>query len=377
MKISILGAGLIGTPMAIDLAKDNEFKITLVDYDRSKLEKVKEYKNIIALEKDLSKKENIVDAIKDSDFVLNATPSSMGFETLKTVIENGKSVVDITFAEEDPRELSELAKSKNVTAIVDCGVAPGMSNLLAGYVNSILDKTENIEIYVGGLPQKREWPYEYKAVFAPSDVIEEYTRPARYIYNNETVVKEALSEAEIINFDEAGNLEAFNSDGLRSLLFNIDAPNKKEKTLRYPGHIEIMKILRETGFFSKNEIEVSGKKIKPLDFTSSLLFPQWEMKNEDRDITVMRVIVEGEKENKKVKYQYDLVDKYDEPSQTSSMARTTGYTATMAIRMLTNELYNKKGICPPEFIGENHTSVKFILGGLKERNINYNLKITE
>ncbi len=377
MKISILGAGLIGTPMAIDLAKDNNFEITLIDYDKSKLERVKNHKQIITLQKDLSKKENIIEVTQEADFVVSAMPSSMGFETLKAVIESGKDVVDITFAEEDPRELDDLAKSKNVTAIVDCGVAPGMSNLLAGYVDSILDKTENVEIYVGGLPQKREWPYEYKAVFAPSDVIEEYTRPARYIQNNKVVVKEALSEPETINFNEAGDLEAFNSDGLRSLLYNIDAPNKKEKTMRYPGHIEIMKIFRETGFFSKNEVEISGNKIKPLDFTSKLLFSEWEMKNDDRDITVMRVIVEGKKENKKVKYQYDLIDKYDEETQTSSMARTTGYTATMAIRMLAKGLFNRKGICPPEFIGENQECVEFILNGLKERNISYNLILSQ
>ncbi|MGD8778179.1 MAG: saccharopine dehydrogenase C-terminal domain-containing protein [Ignavibacteria bacterium] len=376
MKILILGAGLIGTPMAMDLAKDKEFKITLVDFDKSKLEKVENHKNIITLEEDLSKGENVSKVIKDADFVLSAMPSSMGFETLKSVIENGKNIVDITFAQENPRELDNLAKSKNVTAIVDCGVAPGMSNLLAGYVDSILDKTENIEIYVGGLPQKREWPYEYKAVFAPSDVIEEYTRPARYIKNKKVITKEALSEPEIITFPEVGGLEAFNSDGLRSLLYNIDAPNKKEKTLRYPGHIEIMKIFRETGFFDKNEIEVSGKKIKPLDFTSKLLFPKWEMKENDRDVTFMRVIVEGQKENKKVKYQYDLIDKYDEKNKTSSMARTTGYTATMAIRMLVKDLFNWKGICPPELIGENHKCVDFILNGLKKRNINYNLSVS-
>ena len=147
-----------------------------------------------------------------------------------------------------------------------------------------------------------------KLDFRPIDVIEEYTRPARYIENGKLVIRPALSDPEFINFDKVGTLEAFNSDGLRTLADTLKAPNMKEKTLRYPGHIEKILVLRESGFFSQKEIEVNGKKIKPIDFTSKLLFPMWELKEGDEEFTVMKIIIEGEKDKKKYRYTYNLLD---------------------------------------------------------------------
>jgi len=217
----------------------------------------------------------------------------------------------------------------------------------------------------------RQWPYEYKAVFSPIDVIEEYTRPARYVENGQLVVREALSDPELLDFPGIGTLEAFNSDGLRSLAETIDAPNMKEKTLRYQGHIAKMAVLRETGFFSEEEIEVSGHKIRPIDFTAKLLFPKWKLLEGEVDITVMQIIVEGELAGVKQRYKYDLLDKYDPETETHSMARTTGYSATMAVRMLAEGLYSKKGVSPPELIGRDQKCVDFILKGLAERGIIY------
>jgi len=293
----------------------------------------------------------------------------MGYKTLETIINSGKDVVDITFSSEDPFHLDKLAKKKNVTAIVDCGVAPGLSNIIIGYVNSKLDKIHSIKIYVGGLPRVRELPYEYKAVFSPIDVIEEYTRPARLIENGKVVARPALSEPELINFPDIGILEAFNSDGLRTLLFTIKAKEMKEKTLRYPGHIDKILLLKKTGFFNKDFIKVKNVKIRPIDLTTKLLFPLWELKDNDRDFTVMKIIVEGVKSNQNLRYIFDLIDYYDEVTKVHSMARTTGYTATMTVRMLANGLFNKKGICPPEFIGDKSDCFEFILKGLEERNI--------
>jgi len=145
----------------------------------------------------------------------------------------------------------------------------------------------------------------------------------------------------------------------------------KEKTLRYPGHIEKMAVLRGTGFFEKKEIEINGTKISPLEFTSKLLFPKWQLKKGEVDVTVMRVIIEGVKDGETLRYTYDLYDRLDEETHTHSMARTTGYTATMAVRMLAKGMYKEKGISPPEYIGKNSDCVKFILGGLEKRNIIY------
>jgi len=377
MKIIVLGAGLVGAPIAIDLAKDSEFAVSVTDLSNQMLSKFNEQHPIKLIQSDLSNPEVVKAMVNDFDIVVNAVPGFMGFQTLKNIIEAGKDVIDIAFFPEDPFELDKLAKEKSVTAIVDCGVAPGMSNILVGYVDSLLDKTEKVLIYVGGLPENREWPYEYKAPFSPIDVIEEYTRPARYVENGQLVVRPALSEPELIDFPEVGTLEVFNTDGLRSLAKTINAPNMKEKTMRYPGHIEKMRMLRETGFFSKDEIDINGIKICPIDLTSKLLFPKWEYSKGEVDITVMRVMVEGVKSGQRLRYRYDLIDRYDPVTETLSMARTTGYTATMAVRLLANEMYSRKGLSVPEFIGRHPKCVEFLLSGLKDRGVVYGETIDE
>lgn len=371
MKVITLGAGLVGTPMVLDLAKNGEFEVTVVDINQTSLAKLDGISNLKTIHMDLSDREAVKGIVKGYDLVLSAVPGFMGYQTLKAIIEAGKNVVDISFFPEDLFDLDHLAKEKKVVAIADIGVAPGMSNVLIGYAHGQLDKTTKAVIYVGGLPRKREWPYEYKAVFSPVDVIEEYTRPARYMENGFLVTRPALSDPELINFPVIGTLEAFNSDGLRSLAKTIDCPNMIEKTLRYKGHIEIMAILRETGFFDKNPIEINGAMISPLDFTSKILFPKWKLRENEEDITVMQVIIEGEKDGRKLRYIYHLFDSYDPQTRVHSMARSTGYTATMAVRMVAKGMYSRNGISAPEFIGQDKTCVDFILNGLAERGVIY------
>lgn len=374
-KVIVLGCGLVGGPMATDLSKDENLKVTVVDLNEEVLDKLKKTSDVTTIQADLSNQEVVSDLVKDYDIVLSAVPGFMGFKTLKSIIEAGKNVIDIAFFPEDLFELDDLAKQNNVIAISDIGVAPGMSNVLIGYAQNQLDNISSAITYVGGLPKKREWPYEYKAVFSPIDVIEEYTRPARYIENGKEVIKPALSDPELLNFENIGTLEAFNSDGLRSLAKTIDAPYMIEKTLRYPGHIDIMRVLRETGFFDKEKIEMNGVEISPIDFTSKLLFPKWKLEEGEEDITIMKIIVAGDKDGESLRYNWDLYDTYDAATKVHSMARTTGYTATMALRMVTAGLYTRKGVSAPEYIGKQTECVDFILSGLKERGIEYKEKI--
>jgi len=371
MNVVVLGAGLVGAPMAMDLAKNNEFNVTVIDINVSALEKLHPF-GIRTNVQDLSNLTVVKEQIQSFDIVINAVPGFMGYQTLKAIIEAGKNVVDIAFFPEDPFNLNELAKEKNVIAIMDCGVAPGMSNILTGYAYHQLDKATTALTYVGGLPEVRKWPYEYKAVFSPIDVIEEYTRPARYVENGKMVVKPALTDPELLNFPKIGTLESFNSDGLRTLAQTLNIPNMKEKTLRYPGHIQIMEIMRETGLFSEEEMDIKGVKVRPIDVTSKLLFNEWELKDEDVDITVMQVIIEGEKDGKSVRYTYDLYDKRDKETGIHSMARTTGYTATMAVRLIAKGLYKDTGLSAPEYIGKYPECVSFMLEGLRERGVVYN-----
>ena len=372
MNVVVLGAGLVGGPMALDLAHDDDINVTVVDKQPHALEKLVSREPRIATKNaDLSDPRAVTALVSEFDFVLSAVPGFLGYQTLQACINAGKNVVDIAFFSENPFDLDELAKKNGVIAIVDCGVAPGMSNVLIGHVDQILDRTDSALIYVGGLPEIREWPYEYKAGFSPIDVIEEYTRPARYVENGHVVVRPALSDPEFIDFPQMGTLEAFNTDGLRTLADTIDAPNLKEKTLRYPGHIEKMTVLRETGFFDTEPIDIGGSKISPIDFTTRLLFPKWKLEQGDVDITVMKVIVEGEVSGKSKRFTYELLDRYDPASGVHSMARTTGYTATVALRLLAEGLYTTPGITPPEFLGRHDSCVDFLLAGLKERGVKY------
>ena len=304
--------------------------------------------------------------------VICAIPGFLGYETLKSIIEAGKNVVDISFFPENSFDLNALAKEKNVTAIVDCGVAPGMGNIILGYYNEKL-KLNDFECLVGGLPKVKKWPFCYKAPFSPIDVIEEYTRPARYVENGVTVTKEALSDCEYVDFEGVGTLESFNSDGLRSIIFTMPhIKNMKEKTLRYPGHVEYVKVLKESGFFSEEKVNIRGAEISPLDFTSKILFNEWKLGDTEEELTVMRISLKGtNKKGIEKTIVYNLHDEYCSKTNTSSMARTTGYTATAAANMFLEGLFNKKGIFPPELVGKHENCFNYILNYLKQRNIHY------
>ncbi len=373
-RILILGAGLVGRPMALDLVKDGAFEVAVADISESNLNCLVE-ERLHKIHADLANENELKTLVRDYDIILNAVPGSIGFRTLKWCIEAKKDVIDIAFYPEDPFDLSELAKSNQVKVICDMGVAPGMSNLLTGYAANQLDHVLKVDIYVGGLPKIRTKPWEYKAVFSPTDVIEEYTRPARLVEHNKIVTKPALTEIELLEFQNIGTLEAFNSDGLRSLMFTIEADMMREKTLRYPGYAEKIKLLSDNGFFREEAIDIQGQKVSPLELTSKLLFDQWKLKEGEVDFTVMRIIVEGEKNGESLRYQFDLYDEYDPKTGIHSMARTTGYTATMAVRLLAENLYSVNGISVPEFLGKDQKVVDFILTGLKERGVVYKSSI--
>lgn len=369
-KVVVLGAGLVGKAMAVDLAAN--FEVTSVDLNPEALKEL-EKQGIKTMKADLSDLGQLASLIKPFDLVVGAVPGFMGLQTARTVIEAGKNMVDISFFPEDPFQLDDLAKKNNVTIVTDCGVAPGMGNIILGYHNKRM-KITNYECLVGGLPAVREWPYEYKAVFSPIDVIQEYIRPARYVQNGETVIREALSDTELVHFPGVGTLESWNSDGLRSLIQTMpDIPNMIEKTLRYPGCVEYLRVLRETGFFSYDEIEVNGMKVRPVDVTAKLLFPKWKLKPGEEEFTVMRIRIAGDENGRHKKYEYNLLDRTDKKTSTLSMARTTGYTCTAAVNLVMDNKFTRKGICPPEYLGEDESDFRFVVDYLAKRGVHYNV----
>jgi saccharopine dehydrogenase-like NADP-dependent oxidoreductase len=370
-NIIVLGAGMVGSTMAIDMAKNH--KVTLTDFNHNVLNKVKQkHANLILKQLDVINKEVLQETIRDYDLVICAVPGFLGYNTLKAIIEAGKNVIDISFFSENALELNALAKEKNVTAIVDCGVAPGMDNIILGRYNETMKLTD-FECLVGGLPKVKKWPFCYKAPFSPIDVIEEYTRPARYVEHGKEVVREPLTDCEFVEFDNVGTLESFNSDGLRSIIYTMPhIPNMKEKTLRYPGHVEYVRVLKKSGFFSKEKIEINGNVVSPLDFTSNILFNAWKLEDNEEELTVMRITLKGENSKGEIEEViYNLHDEYCPETKTSSMARTTGYTATAAANMFLNGLFSEKGVFPPELVGKRLNCFDYILNYLRERNIHY------
>ena len=374
MKIAILGAGMVGSAIAIDLS--SQFEVTSFDISEKNLSALKLHKAITCVKYDLSLFNSYAELLATFDLVVSAVPGFMGYKTLQAIIEAGKDVVDISFFPENALDLDELARKKNVTAIVDCGVAPGMSNLILGYHDSLM-QIDSFECLVGGLPIKRIKPFEYKAPFSPADVIEEYTRPARYVENSHIVTKPAMSDTELIDFENVGTLESFNTDGLRSILFTMShIPDMKEKTLRYPGHIDLMKALLKAGFFEHEEIIIKDQRIKPIDFTSALLFDKWKLQPEEKEFTLMQIIIKGKASSGSMQVTYLLYDEYNSVTKTSSMARTTGYTCNAVVKLLADKLFTKKGVFPPEIIGKENGCFDYILNYLTERNIIYKKTIS-
>jgi len=368
-KVVVLGAGMVGAAIARDLADDAGLRVDVADVRPESLERVAERAKVGKVRADLGNPDAVRRLVAGYDLVVGALPSVIGFETVRTVIEAGRDVVDISFMPENALLLDDLARERGVTAVVDCGVAPGLSNMMCGQAASRLEPCERVEIYVGGLPVARHWPFDYKAGFAPSDVLEEYTRPARIVEHGQIVLKEPLSEPELLEFPGVGTLEAFNTDGLRSLAYTLKAPFMKEKTLRWPGHSELMRVLRDTGFFSLDPLDVGGQKVRPRDVTAALLFPKWTFEEGEADFTVMRVRVEGRESGARVVHAWDFVDRFHEGTGLRSMSRSTGYVATSVARLVARGGFRRPGVHPPETLGAIPGLLDGVLADLAARGV--------
>lgn len=366
-KILVLGAGMVGSAMIRDLAERHE--IVATDYSADPLSQFDGLAGITSHTLDCTDAAAVTKAVADVDLVVCAVPGDLGFATLRTLIEAGKNVADISFFPEEALDLDKLAKEKGTVVVTDIGVAPGLDNLILGYHDAQM-KVSFFECLVGGLPIQRDYPFEYKAPFSPADVVEEYLRPARLVENGREVVMPALSEPEYVNFDGIGTLEAFNTDGLRSLIQTMaHIPNMREKTMRYPGHRDLMLALREAGFLSDNPIEVQGKSVAPRQFTSAILFDKWKLQPNEPELTVMRVTVEGEESGEQVRHVWDLLDYTDAATGTSSMARTTGYTCTAMAEAILDGSWSQAGVNPGEIVGRQSGMFGQIRHYLKQRGV--------
>ncbi len=352
-KVVVLGAGRVGKVIAADLSK--EFEVTSADVNQNALDSLSSRYRVKTRFTDLGNPQAVGDAIGEADLVICAVPGHMGFRTLKTIIERGKNVVDISFFAEDAFDLDELALQGNVTAAVDCGVGPGIPDYLAGLLASQM-QIDDLEFMIGGLHFSRTGPNQYLPTFSPSDVWEEYTRPARYVKGGKTIVMPPLSEPELVEFRVGGHeltLEAFNTDGLRTLITTMDGriPNMKEKTLRFPGHIAYIQ-----------ELQATGQPWKP---------DAWKPGDDEDEFTLMRINIRGMESGQPKRISYTLLATFDKETRMSSMSRATGYSCTGVARCVLDGSYRRPGISPPSYIGEAPGCAERIFAHLRARGIQF------
>jgi saccharopine dehydrogenase-like NADP-dependent oxidoreductase len=360
---------MVGSAMAADLATDADVSVTVADSRDDVLARIREACGAATVRADLSDPAAVGRLAAASDVVLGALPSRLGLAALRAVIEAGRDACDISFMPEDPGALCEAARARGVTVVTDCGVAPGLSNMLCGHAAARLSPCERLRILVGGLPVRREGPWEYKAGFAPLDVLAEYTRPARQVEGGRVVVHPALGGRELVELPGVGTLEAFHTDGLRSLIRTLGVPDMTEKTLRYPGHAARMEVLRDAGLFDERPLAVGDVRVRPLDVAAALLFPSWTFEEGEADFTVMRVTAEGRRDGRAVRCTWDLLDRYDPETGLRSMSRTTAFPATIMARWIACGRFRRPGVHPPEVPGAEPGLPEAMLDELGRRGV--------
>ncbi len=367
-RVTVLGAGLVGAFVARTLAEDG-FAVTAVDVREGALASLAGVPRLSTRRADLASPAAVADAVGDADVVVGAVPGFLGHEMLRAVLERGKPISDISFAPEDPLVLDGLARERGVPAVVDCGVSPGLSNLACGRAAARLDELDSVVISVGGLPVKPRPPWDYCAVFSPTDVLEEYTRPARVVEGGSVVRKPALSEVAPFEAPGIGTLEGFLSDGLRTVLATVKAKNLCERTLRWPGHAEKMRLLREAGFFSETPVEAGGAKVAPRAVTEALLFPQWKREPGEEEFTILRVESVGTRGGSGVRLVHGLFDRTDPKTGATSMARTTGYPCVVGVHLLASGAFRAPGVHPLENLGRDARLFGAFADGMAARGI--------
>ncbi len=374
MKILSIGCGYIGSVLAEEVVHNLDLeRLILCDSVKGRIEETAKRlgEKVYPLQIDISSRSNLMEIIENVDLVLGLSPGRLGFNVMKACTEKRKDLVDLSYMPQDPFIFQEKAVEGGITIVPDCGVAPGLSNILVGRASSHLDKVEDAIIYVGGLPQKPLPPLGYKVTWCVEDLFEEYTRKAKIIKDGKTVEVEALDGLEEVEFEGIGCFEAFYTDGVRTLHRTIKANNMWEKTLRYKGHAEKIRTIKELGLLSKEPI--NSLDINPWEFMRRF----WEEKLgyiEEKDLVLMRIIVNGTKEYTRSSHIFEMIDYFDEERMITAMGRTTAYTA-FAVTKLILEGKMEKGVIPPEILGMNERLFEEIKHILEEKNIKVKQKI--
>jgi lysine 6-dehydrogenase len=358
MRMLVLGAGLQGSACAYDLLQNPDVKeVRLADLHTDHLEPfLAPYsgKRLIFTPLDVRDTEAVLALMRQSDAVMSAIPYYFNYDLAQLAVQAGVHFSDLGGNTEivfKQKTLDAEAKKKNITVIPDCGLAPGMVNILAEHAISQLDTVKSVRIFVGGLPQKPEPPLNYQIVYSLEGVLDYYTTLSWVLRGGKRTHVAALSEIEAIRFGKpVGELEAFHTaGGLSTMAFRYEGkiPTMEYKTLRYPGHARIMEAIRELGLLDLKPVDVKGMKVVPRDLVVAAMGPRLTKPNA-RDLVALRVVVEGKKGGKAKKIGWELVDYYDEKTGISAMERSTGYSLSITGQMQARGEIGKAGVFTPD-----------------------------
>jgi lysine 6-dehydrogenase len=346
MRMLVLGAGLQGSACAYDLLQNpNVTEVRLADLNISHLpEFLHKYsgKRLIPTPLDVRDHEAVLAVMRESRATMSAIPYYFNLELARLAVQAGTNFCDLGGNTEivfQQKELDADARKAKVTVVPDCGLAPGMVNILAQYGIEQLDDVKSVKIFVGGLPQQPEGPLKYQIVYSLEGVLDYYTTLSWIVRNGKREQVKALSEREPVLFPKpVGELEAFHTaGGLSTMAWRYEGkiPPMEYKTLRYPGHAHIMEAIRELGLLDLAPVDVKGTKVVPRDLAVATIGPRLT-KPKGRDLVALRVVVEGTKDGAEKKIGWELLDYYDESRGISAMMRTTGYSLSITGQMQAN-----------------------------------------
>jgi lysine 6-dehydrogenase len=358
MRMLVLGAGLQGSACAYDLLQNPEVKeVRLADHHTGHLAQfLAPYsgERLIFTTLDVRDKEAVLALMRQSDAAMSAIPYYFNFELAAIAVDAGIHFSDLGGNTEivfKQKTLDEAAKKKGITIIPDCGLAPGMVNILAEHAIRQLDAVETVRIYVGGLPQRPEPPLNYQIVYSLEGVLDYYTTLSSVLRKGKLTHVKALSEIEAVNFGGSlGELEGFHTaGGLSTMAFRYEGkiPTMEYKTLRYPGHARIMEAIRELGLLDLNPVDVKGVKVVPRDLVVAAMGPRLTKPNA-HDLVALRVYAEGTKDGKPKRIGWEMVDYYDEENGISAMERSTGYSLSITGQMQALGEIGKAGVFTPD-----------------------------
>jgi lysine 6-dehydrogenase len=354
----VLGAGLQGSACAYDLLQNPEVKeVRLADLHTDHLEPfLAPYsgKRLIFTPLDVRDREATLALLRECDAAMSAIPYYFNFELAELAVEAGVHFSDLGGNTEivfKQKTLDAAAKRKGITVIPDCGLAPGMVNILAEYAIRQLDTVDSVRIFVGGLPQHPEPPLNYQIVYSLEGVLDYYTTLSWVLRGGKRTQVKALSELEPVYFGGSlGELEGFHTaGGLSTMAFRYEGkiPTMEYKTLRYPGHARIMEAIRELGLLELEPVDVKGMKVVPRDLVVAAMGPRLT-KPESQDLVALRVYAEGTKAGKSKRIGWEMVDYYDEETGISAMERSTGYSLSITGQMQARGQIGKSGVFTPD-----------------------------